>query len=79
LRLLLDGMYPKRVAHVVPENVRGCRPSADARVAAGETHRGVVLTTRKRWPRANIGAAIGALDRLLASTSEQPIDRALWL
>jgi hypothetical protein len=52
---------------------------ADALLAAGESHAGLVFTTDKRWPRSEPGGLITALDRLLASTSEQPVDLELWL
>ena len=64
---------------IVTENVRDYRPLAEALLAAGESHSGVVLTTSKRWPRTNPGALIAALDELLRSTPEQPIDSELWL
>jgi hypothetical protein len=64
---------------VVTENVRDYRRLAIARLAAGDRHYGLVLTTVKRWPRRNPGALIGALDRLLAATPEQPMDTDLWL
>lgn len=67
------------VRAVVTENVRDYRPLADALLAAGESHSGLVFTTEKRWPRSDPGALITALEVLLASTSEQPVDAELWL
>jgi predicted nuclease of predicted toxin-antitoxin system len=64
---------------VVTENVRDYRPLADARIAAGGSHRGLVLTTEKRWPRSNVGALIAAFDQLMATTRERPVDQELWL
>jgi predicted nuclease of predicted toxin-antitoxin system len=64
---------------IVTENIRDYRPLADALLVAGESHAGVVFTTEKRWPRSDPGALIAALEHLLASTSEQPIDSELWL
>lgn len=64
---------------VVTENVRDYRPLAEALLVAGGSHAGLILTTEKRWPRSDPGAFIAALDRLLASTSEQPVNTELWL
>ncbi len=64
---------------VVTENIRDYRPMAEARLAAQESHSGLVFTTEKRWPRSNVGAPITALDQLLTATPEQPIDLELWL
>jgi hypothetical protein len=64
---------------IVTENVRDYRPLAETLLAAGETHSGLVFTTDKRWPRTNPGALIAALDELMKSTPEQPIDSELWL
>ena len=52
---------------------------AVALLAADGSHAGVVFTTEKRWPRTDPGALITALDELLASTPEQPVDAELWL
>ena len=64
---------------VVTENVRDYRPLAQGRLAAGESHCGLVLTTAKRWPRRDVGALIAALDELLTATREQPTDHEVWL
>jgi predicted nuclease of predicted toxin-antitoxin system len=64
---------------VVTENVRDYRPLTEARIVAGGSHCGLVLTTEKRWPRSDVGALVAALDQLLTSTAEQPIDGELWL
>ena len=64
---------------IVTENVRDYRPLAETLLAAGESHSGVVFTTSTRWPRTNPGALITALDELLESTPEQPVDSELWL
>ena len=64
---------------VVTENVRDFRPLAEALLAAGESHAGVIFTTDKRWPRGDPGALITALEALLASNREQPADAELWL
>jgi hypothetical protein len=64
----LDGRF------IVTENVRDYRPLADASLVAGDRHAGLVLTTERRWPRSDPGALIAALDRLLASKVEQPVD-----
>ena len=64
---------------LLTENVRDYRPLAEALLVAGDSHAGLVFTTEKRWPRASPGALITALDGLLASTSEQPVDAELWL
>lgn len=61
------------------ENARDFRPLAGALLEAGESHGGLVLTSPRRWPRAGSGALITALDELLRSTPDQPIDRELWL
>lgn len=64
---------------VVTENVRDYRPLAEALLAAGGNHYGLVFTTEKRWPRSSPGALIVALDQLLKSTPEQLVDNELWL
>ena len=64
---------------LLTENVRDYRPVAEALLVAGDSHAGLVFTTEKRWPRTSPGALITALDGLLASTSEQPVDAELWL
>lgn len=64
---------------LVTENVRDYRPLAEALLVAGDHHAGLVFTTEKRWPRSDPGALITALDGLLASTSEQPVDVEVWL
>jgi len=64
---------------VVTENIRDYRPLAEALLAAGESHAGVLFTTDKRWPRSNPGALMTALDELLMAMSEQPVDAELWL
>jgi hypothetical protein len=64
---------------VVTENIRDYRPLAEALLAAGESHAGVLFTTDKRWPRSNPGALTTALDELLTAISEQPVDAELWL
>jgi hypothetical protein len=64
---------------VVSENVRDFRPLAEALLAAGGSHAGLVFTTEKRWPRTDPGGLIRALDELLTSTSPQPTDEELWL
>lgn len=64
---------------VVTENVRDYRPLGEELMAAGESHASMVFTTPKRWPRSNPGALIAALDELLKTTPDQPIDRELWL
>jgi len=64
---------------VLTENVRDFRPLAEALLAAGESHAGLLFTTDKRWPRNDPGHLITALDELLTSTSEQPVNAELWL
>lgn len=64
---------------VVTENVRDYRPMAEALLGAGDSHTGLIFTTEKRWPRSDPGALITALEGLLASTSDQPVDAELWL
>ncbi len=64
---------------LVTENVRDDRPLAESPLLGGRSHAGLVFTTAKRWPRDNPGALISALDRLLQTTSVQPIDREIWL
>jgi len=64
---------------LVTENVRDHRPLAEALLAGGGGHAGVILTTEKRWPRTDPGALIAALDAMLASTPEQPVDTEIWL
>ena len=68
-----------RLFSPLTENVRDYRPLAEALLVASGRHAGLVFTTEKRWPRASPGALITALDGLLASTSEQPVDAELWL
>jgi hypothetical protein len=63
----------------VPENVRDYRPLAEALLIAGETHAGLVMTTEMRWPRKDPAAFVAALDRLLASTPDQPVNGELRL
>ena len=64
---------------VVTENVRDYRPLAEALLAIGESHTGLVFTTDKRWPRTDRGALITALDNLAASKRDQPVDMEIWL
>ena len=64
---------------LVTENVRDYRPLAEALLAADDSHAGLVFTTEKRWPRSDSGALITALDQLLASTPDQPVDAEIWL
>jgi hypothetical protein len=64
---------------VVTENVRDYRPLAAALLSAGEDHAGLVLTTGKRWPRSDPGGLIAALEQLLASTPEHPLNTEFWL
>ena len=64
---------------IVTENVRDYRPLAEALLAGGESHAGLVFTTDKRWPRGHPGALIAALEHLLTSTSSQPVDTEIWL
>ncbi len=64
---------------IVTENVRDYRPLAEALLAAGDSHSGLVFTTDKRWPRSDPGALIAALEHLLTSTSRQPVDSEVWL
>ena len=64
---------------VVTENVRDFRPLAEALLAAGDSHAGLVFTTEKRWPRVDPGGLINALDALVGSTPKQPVDAELWL
>ena len=64
---------------VVSENVRDYRPLAEALLAGGESHAGLVYTTDKRWPRADPGSLITAIDELLNATPHQPVDAEIWL
>lgn len=64
---------------VVTENIRDYRPLADAILEAGEAHSGLILTTAKRWPRNDIGAIITALDTLLATNPDEPVNEEHWL
>jgi len=64
---------------VLTENVRDYRPLVEALLAAGDSHGGIVFTTDKRWPRSDPGSLITALDGLLVSTPEQPVDAEFWL
>ena len=64
---------------VVTENVRDYRPLAEALLAAGDGHAGLVFTTDKRWPRSDPGALITAFDKLLSTTSVQPLNAEIWL
>ena len=64
---------------VVTENVRDFRPLADAVLASRASLPGIVFTTERRWPRNDPGSLIGALEALLASTPEQPLDAEIWL
>jgi len=64
---------------VVTENVSDYRPLAEALMIEGESHAGLVFTTDKRWPRSNPGALLTALEALLTSTLEQPLDAEIWL
>jgi uncharacterized protein with PIN domain len=64
---------------VVTENVRDYRPLAEAVLAAGDSHAGLVFSTTKRWPRTDPGSLITALDELAASTTSQPVDMEIWL
>lgn len=64
---------------IVSENVSDFRPLAEALLAAGGSHAGIVFTTDKRWPRRDPGALITVLEKLVSSTPEQPVDAELWL
>jgi predicted nuclease of predicted toxin-antitoxin system len=64
---------------VATENIRDYRPLADAILEAGEPHSGLILTTAKRWPRNDIGAIITALDELLATNPDEPVNEERWL
>lgn len=64
---------------VLTENVRDFRPLADALLAAGDSHAGLVFTTEKRWPRSDPGSLITRIDAMLASTPGQPLDAEIWL
>jgi hypothetical protein len=64
---------------IVTENVRDYRPLAEALLAGGARHSGLVFTTERRWPRSDPGPLIAALDQLLTSTPDQPADSELWL
>jgi len=64
---------------VVTENVRDYRPLAEALLAAGESHSGLVFTTETRWPRTDPGSLITGIDAMLASTPGEPVDAEIWL
>jgi predicted nuclease of predicted toxin-antitoxin system len=64
---------------VVTENIRDYRPLAEEILKAGEAHSGLILTTAKRWPRNDIGAIITALDELLATNPDEPVNEERWL
>jgi predicted nuclease of predicted toxin-antitoxin system len=64
---------------VVTENIRDYRPLAHAILEAGDTHRGLILTTARRWPRNDPGAIITALDTLLTNTPDEPLNEEHWL
>jgi predicted nuclease of predicted toxin-antitoxin system len=64
---------------IVTENVSDFRPLAEAQLAAGGNHAGVVFTTEKRWSRRDPGGLINALDALLKASVDQPLDAELWL
>lgn len=64
---------------VVTENIRDYRPLAGAIAEAGAVHSGLILTTAKRWPRTDPGAIITALDTLLATTPDEPVNEERWL
>ena len=64
---------------VLTENVRDFRPLAEALLAAGDSHAGLVFTTEKRWPRVDPGGLINALDALVVSIPKQPVDAELWV
>ncbi len=64
---------------VVTENVRDYRPLAEALLGAGDSHAGLVFTTDKRWPRNDPGPLLTALEALLSSMSQQPVDAEIWL
>jgi uncharacterized protein with PIN domain len=76
-QVLDDARFEGRA--VVTENVRDYRPLAEALLADGDSHAGVTFTTAKRWPRSDPGGLITALEQLLTSRSEQPVDIELWL
>ena len=63
---------------VLTQSVRDYRPLADALLAAGRSHAGVIFTTSKRWPRTDHGNLITALDEL-NSTSYPQTDAEIWL
>jgi hypothetical protein len=64
---------------IVSENISDFRPLAEALLATDRSHSGVVFTTEKRWPRSDPGGLINALDELLRSTKDQPVNAELWL
>lgn len=68
---------------VVTEDVRDFAVEHRRRLAAGVAHFGIVITSRKRYPRdhGSIGRLIGALDDLLrAHPVEDALrDQLIWL
>jgi len=62
-----------------PSSPRTFRPLAEALLAAGDSHAGLVFTTEKRWLRVDPGGLIDALDALVGSIAKQPVDAELWL
>jgi predicted nuclease of predicted toxin-antitoxin system len=69
---------------VVTENVRDFRPIAREWQEMGRVHFGIVLTTNRRFPRANprtAGRMVRALDQLLIAEARRAVasNREIWL
>ncbi|HET9016643.1 MAG TPA: DUF5615 family PIN-like protein, partial [Thermomicrobiaceae bacterium] len=66
---------------VLTESVIDFLPLAAERLARGDAHAGLVLTSRRRFPRSDprtLGRLVNALDALLSSRADA-VDREYWL
>lgn len=67
---------------IVTENVPDFRPLGFDVLQRGESHPGLILTTNRRYPRADArtaGRLVTALDNLLRSPDLDLTDREHWL
>jgi len=69
---------------IATENVRDFRPIAREWQSMGRVHFGLVLTTDRKFPRANprtMGRLVKALNYLLEAEAERPVasNREIWL
>lgn len=67
---------------VVTENVADYLPLLAARILAGQTHFGLILTSNRRFPRhepRTLGRLVAALDELMSSGGIDETNLEYWL